>query len=302
MKAASSLLGDRSMYQLTLQDIESGGQQYENDSDELYKNEAWLRDQYHAQNKTISEIAETADTGHGTVQYWLRKYYIIPANEQLKSLPDVGLLKDRSLLRQKYIQESLTTREIAEIVGFSHSVVRRALRAHKIEVRSMSDGAIAAMEGSYDDLHDEEWLREQYIDHGKSGHQISREVGCCNHTVYRWLDKHGIETRNTGQPTGNDHPDYSGGPFPYGEGWTAKRRRKVRSRDGHKCARCGISQEEHQNQFDQKLHVHHITPARQFNDAEKRNAMGNLITLCKTCHDTIEEFAKSGLSIDFISG
>jgi 5-methylcytosine-specific restriction endonuclease McrA len=290
------------MYQLTLQDIESGEQQYENGSDELYKNEAWLRDQYHAQNKTISEIAETADACHGTVQYWLRKHYIITANEQLKSLPDVELLKDRSLLRQKYIEESLTTHEIGEVVGLSHSVVRRALRAHKIEVRSMSDGAIAAMEDSYDDLHDEEWLREQYVDLGKSGHQISREVGCCNHTVYRWLDKHDIETRNTGQPSGDDHPDYSGGPFPYGKGWTAKKRREVRSRDGDKCVRCGMSREEHQNEYDQNLHVHHVTPARQFDDAEKRNAMDNLITLCKTCHDTVEEFAKSGLSIDFKSG
>jgi len=299
--AASSLLGDRSMYQLTLQDIESGGQQYENDSDELYKNEAWLRDQYCALDREPDEIADECGVVRGTIQNWLRRFYIIPAKEQRKNLPDYEVLRGEEWLRKKYIEESLSTHQIAERCDFSHTTVRRALIAFEIDVRTRSDGATAAMEDSYDELHDEEWLREQYVDLGKSGHQISREVGCCNHTVYRWLDKHDIETRNTGQPSGDDHPDYSGGPFPYGKGWTAKRRREVRSRDGNKCVRCGMSQEEHQNEYDQKLHVHHIKPARQFDDAEERNAMDNLTTLCKTCHDTVEEFAKSGLSIDLIS-
>lgn len=300
--AASSLLGDRSMYQLTLQDIESGEQDVDDQPDELYKREAWLRDQYHSLDRTPTEIAEEADTTHGTVEYWLKKYYIIPADEQVKNLPDVRLLKDRDALYQRYVEESYTSYELAEELDVSNTAVLRALQAHNINIRSKSDGAVAAMEHPYDDLHDEQWLQHQYVELGKSGHQIAVELGCCNHTVYRWLDKHDIETRNTGQPTGEDHPDYSGGSFPYGPGWTAKKRRSVRSRDGYECVRCGISQQQHQQKYEQKLHVHHITPARQVDDPEERNAMDNLVALCKTCHDTVEEFTKAGLSVDFRSG
>jgi len=148
---------------------------------------------------------------------------------------------------------------------------------------------------------DKEWLKQKYHKEGLNQSEIADICDVSRSTIGRWMDKHDIETRNTGQPSGDDHPDYSGGPFPYGKGWTAKRRREVRSRDGNKCVRCGMPQEEHQNEYDQKLHVHHIKPARQFDDAEERNAMDNLTTLCKTCHDTVEEFAKSGLSIDLIS-
>jgi 5-methylcytosine-specific restriction endonuclease McrA len=58
----------------------------------------------------------------------------------------------------------------------------------------------------------------------------------------------------------------------------------VRERDRYQCQGCGLSQEDHLKQFGQKLCVHHITPAREFDDPTKRNAEENLISLCVVCH------------------
>jgi 5-methylcytosine-specific restriction endonuclease McrA len=42
--------------------------------------------------------------------------------------------------------------------------------------------------------------------------------------------------------------------------------------------------------------VHHITKAREFDDADKRNAMSNLVALCRECHlGHFERMADTGL-------
>ena len=65
--------------------------------------------------------------------------------------------------------------------------------------------------------------------------------------------------------------------------WEATRKR-VLDRDGHACRFCDMSEDEHQEKHDQGLHAHHVLP---------RNAGGedvpeNLITVCVSCHQTIE--------------
>lgn len=92
-------------------------------------------------------------------------------------------------------------------------------------------------------------------------------------------------------PTGSDHwswnPDKDNGPT-YGRGWNIQKRRAVRRRDGLECARCGMAQERHRSEYSKNLHVHHIIPAREFDSAEERNSMENLITLCAPCHARVE--------------
>lgn len=44
-------------------------------------------------------------------------------------------------------------------------------------------------------LTDKEWLRNKYIDEGKSGQEIADEIGVSKYSVYRALKRHGIDTR-----------------------------------------------------------------------------------------------------------
>lgn len=59
---------------------------------------------------------------------------------------------------------------------------------------------------------------------------------------------------------------------------------KARSRDGHKCAECGMTSEQHIARWSQKLEVHHKVPFHEFTDHVAANKMSNLVTLCKVCH------------------
>lgn len=98
------------------------------------------------------------------------------------------------------------------------------------------------------------------------------------------------EHRFTGL-TGPDHPAFRGGPIPYGEGWNEEKKEAVREAYGRRCDACGMSGEEHKEQYGCRLAVHHIQKARTFDDAEKRNAMDNLVALCLRHHRKAERMS-----------
>jgi predicted HNH restriction endonuclease len=53
-----------------------------------------------------------------------------------------------------------------------------------------------------------------------------------------------------------------------------------------------MGEEDHLEEYGRRLDVHHITPAREIDDPDERNAMDNLITLCRGgCHHTWEQMA-----------
>lgn len=68
-----------------------------------------------------------------------------------------------------------------------------------------------------------------------------------------------------------------------GGGWRAIRKR-VLDRDGHACRFCGTSNEEHREEHDTGLHVHHIIPEGEGGE----DTPENLITVCCGCHRTLE--------------
>ena len=78
----------------------------------------------------------------------------------------------------------------------------------------------------------------------------------------------------------------------YGSNWR-QQRREVVSRDGIQCRVCS---EDRSDVETHSVHVHHITPAREFGahdpdvdtDYEEMNDLSNLICLCPSCHRTLE--------------
>ena len=68
----------------------------------------------------------------------------------------------------------------------------------------------------------------------------------------------------------------------YSSEW-ANTSKEVRERDGNRCRRCGISQDE-LREFDSYLTVHHIIPRKKGGS----NWHSNLITLCISCHREVE--------------
>jgi hypothetical protein len=78
----------------------------------------------------------------------------------------------------------------------------------------------------------------------------------------------------------------------YGDDWQ-RIREKILERDSYKCQNCVITDEEHKNRDDLwppwgGLHIHHITPFKDFDNTNKANQAENLVALCASCHASSE--------------
>jgi DEAD/DEAH box helicase domain-containing protein len=84
----------------------------------------------------------------------------------------------------------------------------------------------------------------------------------------------------------------------YGPEWTRIRDR-VRARDKYQCQVCGALESTRQHD------VHHKIPFRSFASIEEANRLENLTTLCRTCHQKVEQNVRirSGLAgLGFVLG
>lgn len=203
--------------------------------------------------------------------------------------PELG---NREWLVKAYVHEQKSIREIADELDCSRHPVQEAINRFDIESRDTSEAmklatekGVAPAEPAPREIWDEEWLREHYISKEWSGVKISRVLGCSDTTVYDALRRYGIQIRTWSEA----HPGES--VEEYGKGWNETKRRKVRERDNNTCQVCGMTNEEHVEQIEKSLHVHHIRKARLFDNPEPRNSMSNLITLCIYCHRQADRFS-----------
>jgi len=118
------------------------------------------------------------------------------------------------------------------------------------------------------------------------------ETIACREETSRFCSKDCLVAWRSEEYEGDGNHRWEGGRSPYGSGWTAKKRRRVRVRDQARCQHCGRTEPDHLAEFGTKHAVHHITPAREVDDPEIRNSMDNLITLCRgDCHSLWEQVA-----------
>jgi transposase-like protein len=97
-------------------------------------------------------------------------------------------------LEARYHERDGTLEEIAEEVGCSPHTVAYWLRYHDIPLRAgIREPSRRAM-ASHPLLTDEDWLREQYVERGRTLSDIGDELGCHPQSVLGWLRRHGIET------------------------------------------------------------------------------------------------------------
>jgi 5-methylcytosine-specific restriction endonuclease McrA len=112
---------------------------------ERYRSEEWLRTQYVEQNKSVVEMAEQAGVTPTTICNWMdaagveirdphQRDHIVSANASDK-------LADESWLRDKYVEERLSTPEIAERVGRTQAAVAYWMKKHGVEWRDSKEAA-----------------------------------------------------------------------------------------------------------------------------------------------------------------
>jgi transposase-like protein len=224
---------------------------------------------YVEEGLTTTEIGEKLDCGEGTVWRWLDKHDIPRRNRGPKRTHTE--LSDPDWLREQYVDEKKTAYEIAQELGCSDVNVYYWMNKHGLETRSEHNGQLLADER----LADKSWLREKHYDDQWSYRKIASECGVHPSSVQQWMERHGLEYQAKKE-------DY------YGPNWDEQREARL-DRDGWECVVCGMTNAEHEKEYNRELNVHHIRPLRKFRDGdsidfEAANAIENLITLCGPCH------------------
>jgi transposase-like protein len=96
-------------------------------------------------------------------------------------------------LRTEYVEKRRSTTDMAEECGVSAQTIIRWLKKNGIDRRGQSEAQIAEKQP----FHDETWLREQYVNQGRSMQDIADECGVTPSGIKKWIDKFEIETRGS---------------------------------------------------------------------------------------------------------
>jgi len=87
-----------------------------------------------------------------------------------------------------------------------------------------------------------------------------------------------------GEENPNFNPEYDG---EYGNNWSAIREKTLK-RDFYRCRSCRVKNSQHKKKMGFGLDAHHRIPIHTFSSKKKANSIHNLITLCRSCHVSIE--------------
>lgn len=239
------------------------------EKDHPWRDKSLLRYLYQRKDLSQNDIAEVLGCSQGTVSQWFRNHDI-----------DTGYGEGRpskERLEYLYDTEDLSGEAIARQIEVAPNTVYRWLREYDMTVSRSRDVP--------ETLTNKERMQELYIEEENTVLELADRFGSAPATIRMWLDKHGVERRSRSEALrGERHPFYEGGENEYGVGWTKQKKDRVRERDENKCQSCGIDREEYQAEYGRDLDVHHVIPARDFDDPKKRNAADNLVTLCRKCH------------------
>lgn len=248
-----------------------------------YHDKEWLERQYWELEKSTVDIAREVGVVKETIRKWMQRHNIPmrkPGPQKGSTFGDAKNLKDESWLRKEYIEKEKSTSEIARSEGVGQQTVLNWLDNHGIESRDNGDVFIPRSSSKDTRLEDEEWLRGEYQDKGRSMVDIAGELDVTTPAVKYRLDRHGIERR--GDSTAFDGGDSE---FQRDPNWEDKRERRLEI-DNHECQDCGV----HEDNYYRSLDVHHLTKKQEFVrddgsvDWEAANAMKNMVSLCQSCH------------------
>ncbi len=277
----------------------------------------WMKDQYPAANISLRSaspqsvvLQSTADDGRpttiGTVdgesaawmvhpgaiymhegqQYFVQEYNL---EERIAQLIPVGL---------DYYTEAQRNSEIEVLNQIEHEILpsplRRGAGGEVSEVGSKSYGEIQVTTQvvgfkklrwfTYENL-GEEMLDMPPSELQTTGYWLSLSEG----TLARLRD------------AGNWSNDRNN----YGPDWT-RIRDHARARDKYQCQVCGALESDPSTTLRARQHdVHHKIPFRSFTSIEEANRLENLTTLCRTCHQKVEQNVRirSGLAgLGFVLG
>lgn len=136
--------------------------------------------------------------------------------------------QNKDWLYDQYVTQGKSSGKIAKEIGCGSSTVQHWLRRHEIPIRDCSSSKLKL---SSQILENKDWLYDQYIVQKKSASKISKEIGCQQETVSRYLHKFEIPIRTQSEEIGGErHPLF-------GKHFSEESKRKISiANTGHKSS------------------------------------------------------------------
>jgi len=103
--------------------------------------------------------------------------------------------QNEAWLREQYVENRRSMPDMADECGVTATTISRYLDKFDIDARGQSEAQITEKKK----VHNEEWLREQYIDNRRSMKDIAGEVDMTPSGVKKWIDNFDIETRSSAE-------------------------------------------------------------------------------------------------------
>lgn len=286
-------------------------------SKELYKDKAWLLNQYVEEKKTLEEIGLLCSRSPCTIMNWLNRFGVNRRNSGVqigfkwsddaknllsKSRKQINL--DEEELYLLYIEQEISPYKIADIFGVSYSTVYKELKRYGISIRTRSDSKKGKRNPAYGKkMHpntkkslikanigrscsEETKRRISEANSGENNGQwkgISFEVVCetCGMVFKRPAGKYNRRfcSMKCRDTSGSNNSAWKGGISfePYCPKFNFKVKEKIRNRDHRVCRLCGKSEIEN----GERLSVHHIDGDKMQGCNEKN---WYLVSLCRSCH------------------
>lgn len=118
-----------------------------------YRDETWLREEYAEKRRSSTELANDCGVTPTTICDWLERHGIERRNQQEAQKPDKPYT-DGDWLREEYVENGRSMKDIGEECDVSAAVILKWLRRHDIETRG------------YGEHLRKEWVIIEYTDHG----------------------------------------------------------------------------------------------------------------------------------------
>jgi len=280
---------------------------------EKYKDEEWLQEKYVDDELTLKEMSELCSAWPSTIYGWMNKYGISSRSKQAAQLKRYGSdprYRDKEWLKEKYINNNMTTAEIGKLVDVSKATIGKWLKSFDIELRENKprerrkkvkcDWCEKEIFKSpsrlkeYDHYFCSRNCFYKWESENNKGSNCALwkggkvEVKCeyCDETYKvtpsrkgesRFCSRECYQKWQSDNLSGANSYQWKGGVDEYtrkrinADGDWRKNRKKALKRDNEQCQFCNSKN---------NLEVHHILPVR---DGGTNN-IGNLITLCRVCH------------------
>ncbi|MFB6353284.1 MAG: helix-turn-helix domain-containing protein [Halobacteriales archaeon] len=246
----------------------SPGSSYNIPKDELAR-------KYLDEGLSIEECAEFFGCSTNPIEHRLRQYAL-----PIRNRGNQPLEISKQELQELYVEDGLTTIDIAEKLGCHPSTVSKKLKEHAIPTNGPNHGRSI--------LIPKDELIKLYVDEEQTTYDLAEQYDCDPTVIERRLRWFGIDNRHTSAGDGNGH-------YKYGNNWR-KQRRKALANAGFRCELCGITDAEHRSKYKDPtrqvglgLDVHHKVSVQSFRrwkiaSIEDANALSNLQVLCQACH------------------